>query len=190
MKTLTLPSVTALSRKFTFITKDELKYKRSHNEYKTEKGFLNCLDRINDDYKQRSEKTDVYVLEIEIEWKNNRIWGYCPVASMGWLDKEGWHYANNFSTASGCGYDKASTVVAECCNYVLSGMLWRKKRTKKQIPYGVSIFDTFFPHFNGGVGMGCYYRIAEFFGGKLEQVASGKMYDKYVFTFKKIRNEN
>lgn len=40
----------------------------------------------------------------------------------------------------------------------------------------------------GGVGMGCYYRIAEFLGGKLEQIANTQMYDKYVFTFKNVRN--
>ena len=159
-----------------------------YNKYKTKKGFLNSLVRVNDNYKQRSEKPDVHILEIELEWKNSRTWGYCPVASMRWLDKDGWHYENNFSTASGCGYDKASTVVAECCNAVLSGMLWRKKRTKKQIPYGVSIYNTFYPHFNGGVGMSCYYRIAEFLGGKLEQIANAQMYDKYVFTFKNVRN--
>lgn len=147
MKTLVLPSVTDLSHEFLFITKDELKYRRLYNKYKTKKGFLNSLVRVNDNYKQRSEKPDVHILEIELEWKNSRTWGYCPVASMRWLDKDGWHYENNFSTASGCGYDKASTVVAECCNAVLSGMLWRKKRTKKQIPYGVSIYNTFYPHF-------------------------------------------
>lgn len=38
MKTLTLPSVATLSRNFPFITKDELKYDRSYNKYKTEKG--------------------------------------------------------------------------------------------------------------------------------------------------------
>lgn len=188
MKTLVLPSVTDLSHEFPFITKDELKYRRLHNKYKTKKGFFNSLVRINDNYKQRSEKPDVHILEIELEWEKSRTWGYCPVASMRWLDKDGWHYENNFSTASGYGYDKASTVVAECCNAVLSGMLWRKKRTKKQIPYGVSIYNTFYPHFNGGVGMGCYYRIAEFLGGKLEQIANAQMYDKYVFTFKNVRN--
>ena len=51
-----------------------------------------------------------------------------------------------------------------------------------------SIYNTFYPHFNGGVGMSCYYRIAEFLGGKLEQIANAQMYDKYVFTFKNVRN--
>ena len=102
MKTLVLPSVTDLSHEFLFITKDELKYRRLYNKYKTKKGFLNSLVRVNDNYKQRSEKPDVHILEIELEWKNSRTWGYCPVASMRWLDKDGWHYENNFSTASGC----------------------------------------------------------------------------------------
>ena len=53
---------------------------------------------------------------------------------------------------------------------------------------GIKVYNTFYPHFNGGVGMSCYYRIAEFLGGKLEQIANAKMYDKYVFTFKNVRN--
>ena len=81
MKTLVLPSVTDLSHEFLFITKDELKYRRLYNKYKTKKGFLNSLVRVNDNYKQRSEKPDVHILEIELEWKNSRTWGYCPVAS-------------------------------------------------------------------------------------------------------------
>ena len=89
MKTLVLPSVTDLSHEFLFITKDELKYRRLYNKYKTKKGFLNSLVRVNDNYKQRSEKPDVHILEIELEWKNSRTWGYCPVASMRWLDKDG-----------------------------------------------------------------------------------------------------
>lgn len=40
MKTLVLPSVTDLSHEFPFITKDELKYRRLYNKYKTKKGFL------------------------------------------------------------------------------------------------------------------------------------------------------
>lgn len=185
MKTLTLPSVATLSREFPFITKDELKYKRSHNEYKTEKGFLDFLDRINSNYQKRSEMPDVLTLEVEIEWKNSRTWGYCPVASIRWEDEKGWHYESDLSKASGCGYDKASTVVAECCNAVLSGMLWRKRRTTQKVPYGVCIKNTYFPYFSGGVGMNCYYKVAEFLGGKMEQTANGKTYDKYVFTFKK-----
>lgn len=53
---------------------------------------------------------------------------------------------------------------------------------------GFLYITLFYPHFNGGVGMSCYYRIAEFLGGKLEQIANAKMYDKYVFTFKNVRN--
>ena len=41
-------------------------------------------------------KNQAHILEIELEWKNSRTWGYCPVASMRWLDKDGWHYENNF----------------------------------------------------------------------------------------------
>lgn len=65
MKTLVLPSVTDLSHEFPFITKDELKYRRLYNKYKTKKVFLNLLVRVNDNYKQRSEKPDVHINRYE-----------------------------------------------------------------------------------------------------------------------------
>jgi hypothetical protein len=185
MKTISLPSSAILASKFNFISKEEIKYQKKNNEYKTERGFLNSLSRLNSDYQARAEMPDVLTLEIEIEWRKSNTWGFCPVASMRWKDANGWHYEERAAYASGCGYDKESTVVAKCCNKVLSGMLWRKKNTRKNIPYGISLANTFFPRFDGGVGMSCYYRIASFLGGKLEHVASGKTYDKYIFTFGK-----
>ena len=185
MKTISLPSSAILASKFNFISKEEIKYQKKNNEYKTERGFLNSLSRLNSDYQARAEMPDVLTLEIEIEWRKSNTWGFCPVASMRWKDANGWHYEERAAYASGCGYDKESTVVAKCSNKVLSGMLWRKKNTRKNIPYGISLANTFFPRFDGGVGMSCYYRIASFLGGKLEHVASGKTYDKYIFTFGK-----
>ena len=185
MKTISLPSSAILASKYNFISKEEIKYQKKNNEYKTERGFLNSLSRLNSDYQARAEMPDVLTLEIEIEWRKSNTWGFCPVASMRWKDANGWHYEERAAYASGCGYDKESTVVAKCCNKVLSGMLWRKKNTRKNIPYGISLANTFFPRFDGGVGMSCYYRIASFLGGKLEHVASGKTYDKYIFTFGK-----
>lgn len=122
-------------------------------------------------------------LEIEIVWVKNRTWGVIPHASMRWEDTTGWHYEENAAIASGWGYDKSSSVVAECFNKICSGMLWDKRRSRKKSPYGIS-FRGYFPYFEGGVGMGCYPSIATFLGGKMEHVASTKTYDKYVFTFK------
>lgn len=185
MKTISLPSSATLASKFNFISKEEIKYQKKNNEYKTERGFLNSLSRLNSDYQTRAEMLDVLTLEIEIEWRKSYTWGLCPSASMRWQDADGWHYENNAAYSSGCGYDKTSTVIAECCNKVLCGMLWRKRNTRKNAPYGIRLKNTFFPYFEGGVGESCYYSIAAFLGGKLEHIANGKTYDKYVFTFGK-----
>ena len=54
---------------------------------------------------------------------------------------------------------------------------------KINTPYGIRVSDEKYTHFNGGVGMSCYYRIAEFLGGKLERIASGNTFDVYLFSF-------
>lgn len=37
-------------------------------------------------------------------------------------------------------------------------------------------------YFEGGVGTSCYYSIAEFIGGKFENISSGKTFDVYQYT--------
>lgn len=185
MKTISLSPAATLAQKFPFISEEEIKYQKKNNKYKTERGFLNNLSRVNSEYQRRAEMPDVFRLEIDITWHKSKTWGMCPSASMSWEDANGWHYEKNAAYASGCGYDKESTVIAECCNKVLIGMLWRKKKAKESVPYGVSLANTFFPYFNGGVGMSCYYRVASFLGGKLENVVSSKYFDKYIFSFEK-----
>lgn len=174
-----------LSKEYPYLTEEEEKYWREMSStLKTERGIKNRIQKANDENKRKAEMPDVKRLEIDIEWKKSQTWGNCPRASVRWETADGeWHYDDNMAYASGCGYDKESTVVAACCNRILCGMLWRKRNTKKEVPYGVKL-NLWFPYFEGGVGMSCYYRIAEFLGGKLENVDSGKNYDKYVFTFK------
>lgn len=173
-----------LSKEYPYLTEEEVKYYRESSKLKTERGINNRLKKANDENKRRAEMPDVKRLEIDIEWKNNQTWGMNPSASARWETADGeWLYEERMGYASGCGYDKESTVVAACCNKILCGMLWRKRNTKKTVPYGV-VFGNWFPRFEGGVGMSCYRAIAEFLGGKLERVASGKAYDKYIFTFK------
>lgn len=174
-----------LSKEYPYLTEEEEKYWREMSStLKTERGIKNRIQKANDENKRKAEMPDVKQLEIEIEWKKSQTWGNCPSASARWETADGkWHYDDNMAYASGCGYDKESTVVAACCNRILCGMLWRKRGAEEEAPYGVKL-NLWFPYFEGGVGMSCYYRIAEFLGGKLENVASGKNYDKYVFTFK------
>lgn len=172
-----------LRANFPYLTAQEIEYRTRTRTHKTDRGFFNYLAKLNAQNMEKAHRPAVQRLEIEINWTKSRTWGYCPTASAMWLTSAGWGAWNNMAHASGCGYDKASTVIAEVCNALLSGMLYRRRHARKNIPYGVNLKKTFFPTFAGGVGVSCYYDIARFLGGKLEHVASGKTYDKYVFTF-------
>ena len=49
-------------------------------------------------------------------------------------------------------------------------------------PYGIHVYSDGHPHYGGGIGTNCYYRIAEYIGGKFEHISSGKTFDVYKFT--------
>ena len=171
-----------LRKQFPYITADELRNKANQNDYKTERGLMNFFAKRNSDYQERASRKDVKRIEIEMTWRKS-VYGYCPRADMRVNYADGHNeYFENCAYAGGWGYDKASTVMAECLDLVCSGMLWKRRKPRK-IPYGISIKNTYFPHFEGGIGVDCYRDIAEFLGGKMEHVANSKTYDKYVFTF-------
>ena len=173
--------VAILRKAFPFLTVDELRYLIRTNSYKTVRGFINNLQKRNDEYASRANMPKVKRIEIEMTWRPC-TYGNCPRGSMRWLDDEGWHYEENAAFAGGCGYDKTSTILADCLNKVCSGMLYAKRRAKK-VPYGVTLRNVFFPYIWSGTGKDTYYQVANFLGGKMEHVAWTDTYDKYVFTF-------
>jgi hypothetical protein len=139
-------------------------------------------------------------LKITIEWRKSRTWGMNPSAEAEVAFKDGTFERRNGYTASGCGYDKESTVIAEIFNSFLRYKLYEAHELKSRInaekvshPYGVYYYGTETqkpsengyiskPSFNGGVGTSCYYDIGKFIGGKFERVASGKTFDVYKYT--------
>jgi len=135
-------------------------------------------------------------LSITIEWKSSRTWGSNPHAEARVSFKDGTFERRTGYTASGCGYDKESTVIAEIFNDFLKYKLWGKtdeecKRSDRdwkaegRAPYGISggtYQDHQYRSFSGGIGTDCYYRIAEFIGGKLKKIASGRTFDVYEYT--------
>lgn len=135
---------------------------------------------------ENDEKNQAPVQEmtINIEWKKSRTYGFCPSASATIKHKDGRNTRVDGYKASGCGYDKESTVVAQICNDTLKYLLWNVNTDDRQkAPYGVRFNDEFSHYFEGGVGVECYYKIIEFLGGKFEKVASGKTFDSYKITF-------
>ena len=176
-------SMKELKKMFPFMTEEELEHDMANNEWIKLEKFLQQERKINEDYKVRAERPDVVRLEISVEWHKSRTWGNCPTARFHCQFADG-TYKSGSESCSGCGYDKESTVVATIYNQVLSGMLWRKRNSKKKTPYGINRGKGwYFPSFEGGVGMSCYFSITEFLGGKLERTASGSTYDNYVASF-------
>lgn len=88
---------------------------------------------------------------VVVEWKRNKTWGSNPRVTL----KDGKEYSGY---ASGCGYDKESTAVAEALNKdpAILRALYREKAlnidetNEKIFGYGVT---GFLPQFSGGVGM-------------------------------------
>jgi len=149
--------------------------------------------RIEAEKNQRPVKC----LTITIEWKKSRMWGnnphaeakveYWPVKGQDTYDRRGGF------TASGCGYDKESTVIAEVFNFYMKYKLWAMSVDKIRggmgsgdkgpAPYGINVFENGnHRYYAGGIGTSCYGPISEFIGGKWTRLASGKTFDVYQYT--------
>lgn len=125
-------------------------------------------------------------ITITIEWRKSRMWGSNPHAEAMVSFQDGTFERRDGYTASGCGYDKESTVIAAIFNDFLAYKL--HTTIKGKAPYGMYYGTTALSHmpdyvrYNGGVGTSCYYRIGEFIGGKFENIASGKTFDVYKYS--------
>ena len=178
-----------LAKQFPWLTKGELNYElnNTRKEYKTERGFLAHLAKENEKNEKKFSMADISELRIDVEWKRSRTWGNCPRAEWTCWFKDG-TYANGKAYASGYGYDKLSSVVADAFNEVAKGMAWRKRNSRKKAPYGIQHVGKdadkdWPPYFEGGIGASCYRAIAEYLGGKM-QWDEGRTWDRFVFTFK------
>ena len=174
------------------MTEEQKKLRREAKELKRE------LQRIENEKNQ----LPVDSITITIEWKKSRTWGANPHCEARIAFKNGHFVRSETFTASGCGYDKESTVIADVFNAYLKYKLWAKTieqcarqdydwKEKGGAPYGVSA-GTYswregdssrieYRSFSGGIGTSCYYKIAEFLGGKFEHVAGGSTFDVYKY---------
>lgn len=176
-------SIKELRKEFPLLTAARIKSIIAKGSGKTLRVIKNELRRANKEFEEITNQPRIKRVEINIEWKRNRQWGYCPRATAFYTTFSG-KSGKVESYASGYGYDKKSTVVADCLNQIARGMIWAKRRARGKKPYGVNISKDYIPSFEGGVGMSCYYSVAEFLGGKMEETANASNFDKFVFTFK------
>lgn len=129
-------------------------------------------------------------LTINIEWKKSRTWGLNPVAEACVEYADGTFARLPPERASGCGYDKESTVIASVFNACMKYKLWAMSAEAIKdghgsgdngpAPYGINCYAEG-RGYAGGVGTSCYYKIGEYIGGTFAHVASGKSFDVYTW---------
>ena len=131
-------------------------------------------------------------LTITIEWKKSRMWGSNPHATGEARTIDG-KYLTGHATASGCGYCKRSSVVAEIFSQFLRHKLFEDLnpvdcyhgQDASKIPYGIRLpktGDKYLPYFERGIGIGCFDKISEALGGKWETIANAENTDVYRWT--------
>lgn len=120
-------------------------------------------------------------ITINVEFKKSRTWGYCP--SVESISNNGIYSGY----ASGCGYDKESSAVAQAFNQdnsILKVLYDIKEKALKEgitdyskttctnvdnrniIGYGSGYFVT--PYFEGGVGVNCFWDILKKAGYEIQ----------------------
>ena len=153
---------------------------------KTHAARLAKLDRI-------SNAPDLEFITVNVEWKHNRTWGYNPTATA--VTNEAETYTG---TASGYGYDKGSTAVAEALNAspavlkalytaaenaLAAGQTFTRMNEctvtwRDVLGYGSGY--SILPYFEGGVGVSCFETIFVRCGFSFRRVASGRLFDAYT----------
>jgi hypothetical protein len=129
-------------------------------------------------------------LTITIEWKKSKTWGMNPHATGEAITTEGRRIVGT-AKASGCGYCKRSTTIADLFNQFLRHKLYNEKvlsRLAVKKPYGISLpkdGENWLPRFEGGIGEGCYRQISEAIGGAWECVANTSSVE--VYQYKEIK---
>ena len=153
--------------------------------------------RLNKDFKRintiKESNEDIININIYINWTKSRTWGYNPHATI---------ITNNGQTtegrASGCGYDKESTAIAEALNknnniLKLLYTAKNKKMTLKNnnnndlLGYGSGYGSL--PYFEGGVGVNSLLNIFRKLGYKIEEHHT-KNNDFYIISKASYQNRN
>ena len=137
--------------------------------------------KIQAQIEAKKNQPKVAEIVISIEWKKSRMYGDNPHCEAKVYFEDGSSTRSKTYKASGCGYDKESTVISDVFNDYLAYKLFELDNVTS-LPYGIQT-KTIKPYYEGGIGTSCYYDIAKTIGGKFEKVASGKTYDAYKFTF-------
>ena len=126
-------------------------------------------------------------LTITIEWKKSKTWGMNPYATGEAITKDGFRLVGT-AKASGCGYCKRSTVIADLFNQFLRHKLYDQKILNRfgffGRPYGICLpedGERWLHYFDGGIGEGCYRQVSEAIGGTWEHIAHTDSVEVYQY---------
>ena len=118
-------------------------------------------------------------IQLSTEWTKNRTWGANPHTEL-------WAFGEyTTGAASGCGYDKLSTAIAQALNknkYVMS-LLYKAKNKLQKLPYGSGY--GVLPYFEGGVGYSSIRNVLQAIGFKEVAYNETKNNDFSQFNFAK-----
>lgn len=182
------------------------KYK--NGELEEEKAYIKALKRaINENNKFLQEALkkmeiaenaeELEYIRINVDWVRNRTWGSNPKVEL-WTNRG--YYTGS---ASGCGYDKESSAVAEALNqsaevkkalYTLAEKMLQEvgetahiseyAHTSWRNTIGYGSGYSILPYFEGGVGVNCFAHIFENMGYIWQNTGSGKTWDCYYIRIK------
>ena len=160
--------------------------KKLTQEEKDEQAHKRYCEKIKQEVYMEQHQPHVKKLTITVEWRKSKAWISNPHATGEVLYMDGSTSNHLIATCSGCGYDKESTVVADIFNGCLKYKLWDKDIKHRDKPYGVSFIPPYngvpeTRRFEGGVGTGCYYRIAPYIGGEFTHIVSRDYFDVYQY---------
>lgn len=146
------------------------KLKRQEEKYINEQ--INKIDEVN-------QAEPVRYLSIICEWWRSSTWGMCPSVET----RSGEYHIGG---ASGCGYDKLSSAIAQALNqdkrvlkrlYTLAekGLRQGKKTFHEIIGYGSGYGSL--PYFEGGVGYTCFKSMFDKMNATVNTWSEGKTSD-------------
>jgi hypothetical protein len=146
----------------------------------------NQAKRLQRKMEEHKAQKPIESLTITIEWKKSRMWGMNPHAEGRVVYKNG-YCSIGAAKASGCGYCKRSTVIAELFNQFLRYKLHLPEVMEKpQRPYGIYVPKdggiNYAPYYAGGIGEDCYRQISEYIGGNWESISRTKTCEVYRYT--------
>lgn len=151
---------------------------------KIKKETYSQIEAFNLKCDEIAQAEDIKSITIRVDWVKNRTWGLNPHCET--LTSNGYYNG----VASGCGYDKLSTSIAQALNQDTSILKRLYNKYEEALRKGVSPREFvgygsgyITPYFDGGVGYGSFRNIFNNLGAKVNQWNETKTSDFMYIEF-------